>query len=352
MSELTASAQSAVAGHLRQTRRRAAVVIVLLIATIAALQLDLGTGPSSLSSMDLLRGLLDPASLSRSSAVIVWEIRLPQAVMAVLVGMALGVAGAELQTILANPLASPFTLGMSSAATFGAALVIVLGIGIPGVPLGWTVSSNAFVFAFGAALLIQVLSRLRGADVQTHVLFGIALFFTFNALVAIMQFIATEQALQQLVYWTLGSVSRANLDNVQILALVLLVTFPLAMASSWQLTALRLGQDRASSFGVNVRNLRLFALWRVSVLTGAAVAFVGTIAFIGLVGPHIARLLVGEDHRFFLPASACAGALVMSLASCASKLVIPGIVLPIGLVTSLIGVPFFLTLILIRRDRG
>lgn len=351
MSELTAAAEAAVAGSLRQTRRRAAITVALLVAAIGALQLDLGTGPSSLSTADLLRGLFDPASLSRSSAVIIWEIRLPQALMATLVGMALAVAGAELQTVMANPLASPFTLGISSAATFGAALAIVLGIGIPGVPRIWIVSSNAFAFAFASALLIQLLGRLRGADGQTHVLFGIALFFAFNAMVAIMQFIASEQALQQLVFWTMGSVTRANLDHVQILAMLLLLVFPLALASSWQLTALRLGHERASSFGVNVRNLKLFALLRVSILTGGAVAFVGTIAFIGLVGPHIARLMVGEDHRFFLPASALAGAVVMSLASCASKLVIPGIVLPIGLVTALIGVPFFLALILIRRDR-
>uniref|UniRef100_E6VNK9 Transport system permease protein n=1 Tax=Rhodopseudomonas palustris (strain DX-1) TaxID=652103 RepID=E6VNK9_RHOPX len=351
MSDLTAPAQSIVTGHLRRTRRRAAVVVLLAIAAIAALQLDFGTGPSSLTTAELLRGLFDPSILGRSSAVILWEIRLPQALMAALVGAALAVAGAELQTVLANPLASPFTLGMSSAATFGAALAIVLGIGIPGVPRIGIISTNAFVFAFGSALLIQVLGRLRGTDGQTQVLFGIALFFTFNALVAIMQFIATEQALQQLVFWTMGSVTRANMQSVAVLGVVVVLTFPLAMASSWQLTALRLGQDRASSFGVNVRRLKLFALLRISILTGAAVAFVGTIAFIGLVGPHIARLLVGEDHRFFLPASACAGALVLSLASCASKLIIPGIVLPIGLVTSLIGVPFFLALILIRRGR-
>ncbi|MGP9812888.1 FecCD family ABC transporter permease [Rhodopseudomonas sp. NSM] len=351
MSELTVSAQSAVTGHLRRTQRRAIIVALLLIAVAVATLLDLGTGPSSLSTMDLLRGVFDPASLGRSSAVIVWEIRLPQALMALLVGAALAVAGAELQTVLANPLASPFTLGMSSAATFGAALAIVLGIGIPGVPRIGIISTNAFVFAFGSALLIQLLGRLRGTDGQTQVLFGIALFFTFNALVAIMQFIATEQALQQLVFWTMGSVTRASMQSVAVLAVVVAVTFPLAMASSWQLTALRLGEERAASFGVNVRSLKLFALLRISILTGTAVAFVGTIAFIGLVGPHIARLLVGEDHRFFLPASACAGAAVLSLASCASKLVIPGIVLPIGLVTSLIGVPFFLALILLRRGR-
>lgn len=352
MNELTSAAAAALSGHIRQTRLRVALVAVLLAAALIAFQLDLGAGSSSLTSWDVISGLFNPAGLSRSTSVIIWEVRLPQAAMAVLVGMALAVAGAELQTVLANPMASPFTLGISSAATLGAALAIVLGLGLPGVPKTWIISTNAFVFAFGAAMLLELLGKLRGHDGQTYVLFGIALFFTFNALVAIMQFIASEQALQQLVFWTLGSLTRSNLYSVQVLALVFVMVFPLSLASSWQLTALRLGQDRARSFGVNVGRLRLFSLLRISLLTGAAVSFVGTIAFIGLVGPHIARLMIGEDHRFFLPASACAGALVMSLASCAAKSIVPGIIMPIGLVTSLIGVPFFIALILFRRERA
>ncbi len=352
MNELTAAASAALSGHVRQMRLRIAALVVLFVAALAAFQLDLGTGSSSLTGWDVLTGLFNPAGLNRSTTVIIWEVRLPQAAMAVLVGMALSVAGAELQTVLANPMASPFTLGISSAATLGAALAIVLGLGLPGVPKTWIISTNAFVFAFAAAMLLELLGKLRGHDGQTYVLFGIALFFTFNALVAIMQFIASEQALQQLVFWTLGSLTRSNLYNVQVLALVCLGVFPLSLASAWQLTALRLGQDRARSFGIDVGRLRLFSLLRISLLTGAAVSFVGTIAFIGLVGPHIARLMIGEDHRFFLPASACAGALVMSLASCAAKSIVPGIIMPIGLVTSLIGVPFFIALILFKRDRA
>lgn len=331
---------------------RTRLVILLAIGVLAAVGfvVDLATGPSALGAADALRGLVAPGTLDRAAAVIVWEVRLPQALMALLVGAALALAGAEMQTILNNPMASPFTLGMSSAATFGAALAIVLGIGIPGVPESWIVSVNAFLFAFGSVLLLSALSRLHGSGGETIVLFGIALFFTFNALVALTQFIASEQALQQLVFWTMGSLTRATLDKTAILAAVLAVVIPFSLLSAWQLTALRLGQDRALSLGVNVSRLRLAGLLRASLLTGTAVAFVGTIAFIGLVGPHLARLLIGEDHRFFLPASALCGALVMSAASCASKSVVPGMVLPIGLVTSLIGVPFFLALILSRRD--
>jgi iron complex transport system permease protein len=330
-------------------RFRLAVVLIVGVLALAAFIADLATGPSALGAIDALRGLLAPQTLDRAAAVIVWEVRLPQALMALLVGAALSLAGAEMQTILNNPMASPFTLGMSSAATFGAALAIVLGIGIPGVPETWIISVNAFVFAFGSVLLLSALSRLHAPGGETIVLFGIALFFTFNALVALTQFMASEQALQQLVFWTMGSLTRATLDKTAIIAAVLAVVFPLSMLSAWQLTALRLGQDRALSLGVNVSRLRLAGLLRASLLTGTAVAFVGTIAFIGLVGPHLARLLIGEDHRFFLPASALCGALVLSAASCASKSVVPGIVLPIGLVTSLIGVPFFLALILGRR---
>jgi iron complex transport system permease protein len=257
-----------------------------------------------------------------------------------------------MQTILNNPLASPFTLGVSSAASFGAALAIVLGVGAPLLDQAWLVPANAFLFAFASVLLLQMVARLRNAGAETLVLFGIAMVFTFNALVALIQFVATPEALQQLVFWSMGSLARGNWEKLAILALVLAAVSPLAFASSWQMTALRLGEDRARSFGVNVPRLRFLSLLRVSLLAATSVAFVGTIGFIGLVGPHIARLLVGEDHRFFLPAAMLTGAAVMSLSSVASKLLVPGAVMPVGIVTALIGVPFFVALIFMRRERA
>ncbi|WP_210208639.1 FecCD family ABC transporter permease [Rhodoplanes roseus] len=347
---LSAVADAALAGHRRRLRQRAVVVAALAVAALAAFLLDLVTGPSSLSAADVLHGLVFPEKLGRGAAVIVFDVRLPQALMAILVGTALSLAGAEMQTVLNNPMASPFTLGMSAAATFGAALAIVLGIALPGVPPTWTIPVNAFVLAFGSAMLLQLLGRLRSGG-ETLVLFGIALFFTFNALVALIQFVASEQALQQLVFWTMGSLSRATREKATILAAVIGCVVPFSFAAAWKLTALRLGAERAKSLGIDIGRLRLFSLMRLSLLTGAAVAYVGVVAFVGLVGPHIARLLIGEDHRFFLPASALSGAVLMSLASIASKTAVPGIVLPIGLITSLIGVPIFMTLVLTRRGR-
>ncbi len=347
-----AAAAGAVAAYARLSRRRLWVLAVLAVLAVAAFVLDLASGPSGLTLSDAVRTLLAPESVPRTTLVILRDLRLPQALMAVLVGASLALAGAEMQTVLNNPLASPLTLGTSSAAVFGAALAIVLGIGIPGVPPLWIIPANAFLFAFGSTVLIQALSRLRGSGPETVVLFGIALFFTFNALVGLAQFVASEQALQQLVFWTLGSVGRANLEKDAILALVLAAVLPFSFAAAWQMTALRLGMERAESFGIKVGRLRLAALVRISLLTGAAVAFVGTIGFIGLVAPHMARLLVGEDHRLFLPASALAGALILSLAAAASKLVVPGVVVPVGIVTALVGVPIFLALVLGGRGRA
>lgn len=331
-------------------RRRLLIMLVLVLAIVVSLVIDFIMGPSGLSLGTLWKTLFDAAAADPGTRVIVWDIRLPYALMAVAVGMSLGLAGAEMQTILNNPLASPFTLGVSSAAAFGAALAIVLGIGIPGIPDQWFISANAFIFALLAALMLDGITRWTRVASSGVVLFGIALVFTFNALVSLMQFIATEDTLQGLVFWTMGSLARASWVKLGVMLLAFLVLLPWSMMSAWKLTALRLGEDRAVSFGIDVRRLRLGTLLRISILSALAVAFVGPIGFIGLVAPHIARLMFGEDHRFYLPASALIGALVLSMASVASKNLVPGVIIPVGIVTSLVGVPFFLSIIL--RHRG
>ena len=335
----------------RQGRRHAALVGGLVLAALAALLLDLVTGPSGLPLSQTLRTLAG-AEAARAAQVIVWDVRLPVAVMALLVGAALALAGAEMQTVLENPLAEPFTLGVSSAAALGAATAIVLGLTLPGLPPVWGVSANAFVFAVGALMLLQLLGRLRGGGPEVLVLFGVALNFTAAALLALVQFVASADALQQLVFWSMGSLAATQWPGVLLIAAILAATVPFSFGAAWRLTALRLGEDQARSFGVDVTALRRWTLLRVSLLSAAAVSMVGVIGFVGLAGPHIARLLVGENHRVFLPASVLTGALVMSLASTLSKTVVPGVLLPVGLVTSLIGLPIFFALILRGRRRG
>jgi iron complex transport system permease protein len=281
--------------------------------------------------------------------VIVWDIRLPYALMAALVGMALGLAGAEMQTVLNNPLASPFTLGMSSAAALGASLAIVLQTGLPGIAAAWLVPVNAFIVAALAALLLDAILRWGDVGKPGIVLISIALVFTFNALLSLIQFTASAQALQNLVFWRMGSLARANWSSVGLLALRIALMLPFSMRQSWRLTALRLGEDRAASFGVDVHRLRLAALARISLLCAMAVAFVDTIGFIGLVSPHIARRPFGEHHRYYLPCSALVGALILSLASLVSKNLLPDVVVPIGIITTMVGIPFFVSIIVRRR---
>lgn len=343
--------ESAVSSHYRKVvLRRFALAGAILAFILFSLILDFTIGPSGLSFSALWHALVDAGSADAGTRVIVWELRLPIALMAIVVGMALGLAGAEMQTILNNPLASPFTLGVSSAASFGAALAIILGLGIPGIPDQWVISVNAFVFALLACFILDGISRWTRVATSGVVLFGIALVFTFNALISILQFVASEDTLQGLVFWTMGSLARASWDKLAILSIALLLIVPLSMKNAWKLTALRLGEDRAVSFGINVRQLRMATLLRISIISALTVAFVGPVGFIGLVAPHISRMLFGEDHRFYLPGSMLIGALVLSLASVLSKNIVSGVIIPVGIVTSLVGVPFFLSIII--RHRG
>lgn len=336
----------------RAIRRRLLILLVMAVLGVVAFALDISTGPSALSLQHVWAGIFHPEQLTPPEVTIVRDVRLPYALMAVLVGASLSLAGAEMQTILNNPLASPFTLGVSSAASFGAALAIVLGLSLPFVPADWMLPLNAFLCAFGSVLLLEALARSRAAGVEGVVLFGIALVFTFNALVALIQFVASQEALSQLVFWSMGSLGRATWGSLGVLGVVVAIVLPFSLRAAHAMTALRLGEDRARSFGIDVRRLRFFSLLRISALAATSVAFVGTIGFIGLVGPHIARLLLGEDHRFLLPASMLTGALIMSLASVASKILVPGVLLPVGIVTSMIGVPVFLALILRKPERA
>ena len=343
------------AGGLRYralTARRLAILALMLVTLALSVALDMGLGPARYSLGEVLSALVDPARVSDQLRVVIWDIRMPIALMAVTVGACLSLAGAQMQTILANPLASPFTLGISAAASFGAALALVAGVAVFPLALELMVPINAFLMAMLASMFIYAVSTLRGVTVETIVLLGIALVFTFNALLALLQYLASEQALAAVVFWTMGSLTKATWSKVAVTGAVLVVCVPLFARQAWALTALRLGDDKAASFGVNVKRLRLETLMLVSLLAAIPVSFVGTIGFIGLVGPHIARMLLGEDQRFFLPGSLLCGALMLSATSVLSKMIIPGAILPIGVITALVGVPFFFSLIFTNRRRA
>lgn len=320
----------------------------MLVGVILCFLYDLSSGPSDISLLEVMAILIDKTSSTISAQVVVWDVRLPYALMAIVVGACLGLGGAEMQTVLNNPLASPFTLGVGSAATLGASIVIALDVSWLGIPYVYLLPVSAFIFASLASLLILILARSVGASAQSVLLFGIALMFGLNAAVGLLQFVADASALQQIIFWTMGSLARATMEKVVIVSVVFSICFLYSIKQLWALTALRSGEAQARSLGINVERLRFTVLIRVSLLTAVALAFVGEIGFIGLIGPHIARMLLGEDHRFFLPGSAIAGALLLSLSSIASKTLLPGVILPVGIVTALVGVPLFISLIFTR----
>jgi iron complex transport system permease protein len=335
----------------RRIFRKSMFVAAAFTALAMAVCIDVVVGPGRYSPLEVLAALLSPDSVEAKLAIIVWDVRLPVAVMAAIVGAMLGVAGAQMQTILHNPLADPFTLGISSAASFGAALAIALGIGLLPTGGSFFITANAFAFALATSLVLFFFTRMRGVTIETFVLVGIALFFTFNALLAFIQYQSSEAQLQQIVFWMMGSLARATWAKIGICTLLLALVVPLAWARNSMMTALAMGDERATSLGVPVARLRLEMLTSISLLAATATAFVGTIGFVGLVGPHIARMLVGEDQRYFLPVSAAAGAIILSAASTLSKAITPGVIYPIGIITALVGVPFFLSLILsIRKE--
>lgn len=336
-----------------RTRRRKAVLLsALCTVMVLVFVADVLVGSQGLGLAAFAKGLLgDGAS---REAVIVWKIRMPGAVMALLVGMALAVSGAQMQTVLANPLADPFTLGLSSAAGFGAAMAIVLNKSVASVlpvPSEWFVAANAFVFSLLTVILISTASRVRALSAETVTLLGIAVMFAFNALLTLLQYMASADQLQELIFWMMGSLSKASRSTILILATILLVVVPLLLRNAWQLTAIQAHEQLARVRGVSTERLRLTTLILVSFLTAISVAFVGTIGFIGLVAPHTARLLIGEEQRWLMPATLLIGAIFMSATSLVSKALVPGVILPIGVITALIGIPFFLGLVLARQPQ-
>lgn len=333
--------------YARLAWRRRAVLLAGLAALAVSLVLDVATGPALLPVGAVAKSVFGLAQ-DRTIDAIVWAIRLPIAFVALAVGAALGLSGGIMQTILNNPLASSYTLGVSAGAGFGAALVIVLGVALP-LPEAWSIPAMAFLFAGLACAGVYAIGSLRGSSPEMLVLGGIALLFLFQALLALLQFVASPEALQQIVFWLFGSLQKASWSKLWIILAVLAVAMPLLLLDAWRLTALKLGDERARGLGVDVPRLRIRSFAIISGLTGAAVAFVGTIGFVGLVAPHLARMLVGEDQRGLLPASALFGALLLSVSSIASKTVLPGAIVPIGIVTSLIGVPFFVWLVIRSR---
>jgi iron complex transport system permease protein len=333
-----------------QIFRRRMILTLLSVALLLSICVDLSIGPARYSLAHVIDALFRPSHVEEQIRVILWDIRMPIALMAVVVGASLSIAGLQMQAILNNPMASPFTLGISAGAAFGAALALAFGVQLFPFAVEYIIPINAFIMSMLTAFAIYGISLRRGVSSETIILLGIALVFIFNALMSLIQFFASQQAVAAVVFWTMGSLTKATWPKLWIAMAVLVLMVPLLARRCWALTAMRLGDAKAESMGLNPRRLRLEVLGIVSLLASISVCFVGTIGFIGLVAPHIARMLLGEDQRFLLPGAALTGALILSIGSVLSKSMITGTIVPIGIVTAIVGIPFFVYLILDRRS--
>lgn len=273
-------------------------------------------------------------------------LRLPRVAMGLLVGTGLAISGALSQAILRNPLASPFTLGISSGAAFGAALGIFAGVASI-----WGLALSAFVFAALTTGGVLLLARYKGGRPETLVLGGVAIMFLFASSTSLLQYMATEQQLQSIVFWGFGNLGRAGWPEVLVAGILILAPAPAAMRLAWDLDVLAAGEETASSLGTDVRKLRLAGVLLISVMSAGSICFTGLIGFVGLVAPHMTRLFLGADHRYLIPGSAFLGATLLTFSDALSRTLWSPQVVPIGILTSFLGVPFFFWLLL-RRGSG
>ncbi|MGF1877395.1 iron ABC transporter permease [Photobacterium frigidiphilum] len=331
--------------HRARNQKKKIALAVFFVMSIICLIADILIGSQGLTLDQVLNGIFHPSSSDIASRIIIWDIRMPMSLMAPLVGGALALAGAQMQTTLNNPLADPYTFGVSAAAGFGASLVITNVIAIPFISVEYQVAFMAFIMCLLTTFMIAGVSSIKRVSIEGVMLFGVAIMFAYDSMLTMMQYIATETQLQTLVFWQMGSLDRGSWEKITVLAILLPIVLAIMMKDSWKLSTLKIGQERAESMGINVNRLRVKTLLLVSVITSLSVSFVGAVGFVGLVAPHIARMILGEDQRYFLPASFLLGAVLLELASIASKSIMPGIILPLTVVMSMVGIPFFIFLI-------
>lgn len=338
----------------KKEKTKKSLFILILITLIILFSLFAITiGPLKMSMKDAYQVILHkifPSLINAPAESIqrtVWFVRVPRLLTGLIAGFSLAVAGAIMQPVLRNPMASSFTLGISQGAGFGAALAIVLGFSIGGG--SFYIVANAFLFSLLTSFTILVISRRRGATPEMMILTGIALSHLFTACTTVIQYFGDAWATAEVVFWLVGSLSKGTWGTLQFIFPVVLVCTPYLIIKSWDLNSISAGDDAAKSLGINVQRTRTILMIVSSLVTSTVICFTGTIGFIGLVAPHITRMIFGGDNRFVVPVSGLVGALLLSVSDVVAMNIISPVVLPIGVMTSFMGVPLFIYLIVKGR---
>ena len=337
----------------RFTGRRVILILLLLPLVLLIVGIALSLGPAHISigaayTAIFHRFFPDYFQSNWLAEVCVWNLRLPRILMGIAAGFGLGIAGSVMQGVLRNPMASPYTLGVASGAGFGASLAILAGVGVVGGQ--YLIIGNAFIFALLCSAIILGLSSRRGATPETMILAGIALMYFFSAATTTLQYFGEADAVKETVFWMVGDLGKSTWSDLSIVAAVMAGCIPLLIWKSWDLNVMGAGDEVAKSLGVKVEHVRIIIMVASSFLVASIVCFTGTIGFIGLVAPHICRMVIGNDNRFLLPTSGLVGAVMLVVADTVARRVIAPVILPVGVLTSFLGVPLFLYLIM-RRGR-
>lgn len=327
-------------------------IMIALLGLIGAFIVTIG--PLDISVFDVYKVLLSslfPGYFATEGlpSQVVWNIRLPRIIAGLMAGFGLGICGCVMQAVLKNPLASPFTLGISAGANFGVAVAAVVGVGVIGGP--YLLVGNAFLFAMLCALFIIALASFKGATSETLILAGIAINYLFGSLSDLFKYFATDEQLRVMVSWGMGDLSAFSWNNFLLLLGVFVICTPLLYLKANDLNIMAIGDENAKSLGIEANRVRMFSMLVASLLIATIVCFTGTIAFIGLVAPHMARMVIGSDHKYLFPASGLVGALVLISADAIGMNILRPTMIPTGIMTSLLGVPFFMYLILKRKRK-
>ncbi|WP_372823636.1 FecCD family ABC transporter permease [Pyrococcus kukulkanii] len=334
-------------GYVRK-RILTALGLLFLIFLVSLFSLMKGAYP--LSPQEVLSALAGKGS--RAAIYTIWNIRLPRIIAAILVGASLALSGAVLQGILRNPLATPFTMGVSHGAMFGASLAIILGAGYAE-SSGRVIIDNPYaivLFAFMGAMLSTIiivsLAKLKGLSPQAMILAGVAMSSLFMALTTLIQYFANELQLAAMVYWSFGDLGRPYWREDLIMLVSFIPAIGYFLARRWDLNATSIGDEVALSVGVEVDKFRMISAVLSAYITAVSVAFAGVIGFIGLIAPHAIRLVFGGDYRFLIPLSTLLGSLILLTADTFARLAFSPMILPVGVVTSFLGAPMFLYLLI------
>jgi iron complex transport system permease protein len=292
----------------------------------------------------------DHFTTSRVADICVWSLRLPKLLLGILAGVGLGMAGGVFQGVLRNPLASPYTLGISSGASFGASLAILSGASIVGGQ--YIIIGNAFVFALICSFVIIGLSSRKDSTPEVMVLAGVAMMYFFSAMTIILQFFASSDAVKSAIFWSVGDLSKATWPALITILFVGLCTVPIILYKSWDLNILSAGDEIAKGLGLDVKRVRIITITVSTLFVATIICFTGTIGFIGLVAPHICRMVIGGDNRFLIPASGLAGAVLLTAADTVARTIISPIIIPVGAVTAFMGAPVLLYILLRKKSRS